>query len=397
MTARLLVVSNGNGEDDIACKVIDALRASGRGPKIEAWPMVGLGPAYAARGIPVVGVQNTLPSEGFGTLSLKLFARDLKAGFIATHLAQARFARAIRGRYDLMLAVGDIVPLAAGLLSRTPMAFVSCAKSAYYGGSDGHTGSERWLMRSRCRAVFPRDGLTAERLTANRVPNTYLGNPMMDGLEATDPARFGAGAIVMLAGSRKDATENAAFLLSAARLGQPGLGQPDLGQPGLRYLFPCHPSVDLARVAALSPDWTRADWDHPLTVPHLCLQSGSGAKALLMAGAFADMLHAGRLAVGMAGTANEQALGLGLPLIVVPGAGNQGPAYVKMKMHWVGEAGLSVPRKATAVAGAITSLLADPARAEAMAQAGQRRMGKAGASVAIAARLLDLLESGDTP
>ena len=185
MTARLLVVSNGNGEDDIACKVIDALRASGRGPKIEAWPMVGLGPAYAARGIPVVGVQNTLPSEGFGTLSLKLFARDLKAGFIATHLAQARFARAIRGRYDLMLAVGDIVPLAAGLLSRTPMAFVSCAKSAYYGGSDGHTGSERWLMRSRCRAVFPRDGLTAERLTANRVPNTYLGNPMMDGLEAT--------------------------------------------------------------------------------------------------------------------------------------------------------------------------------------------------------------------
>src|SRR3990167_5932873 len=69
MTARLLVVSNGNGEDDIACKVIDALRASGRGPKIEAWPMVGLGPAYAARGIPVVGVQNTLPSEGFGTLS----------------------------------------------------------------------------------------------------------------------------------------------------------------------------------------------------------------------------------------------------------------------------------------------------------------------------------------
>ena len=28
MTAPLLVVSNGNGEDDIACKVIDALRAS---------------------------------------------------------------------------------------------------------------------------------------------------------------------------------------------------------------------------------------------------------------------------------------------------------------------------------------------------------------------------------
>ena len=94
MTARLLVVSNGNGEDDIACKVIDALRATARAPQIEAWPMVGNGRAYLDRGVPVVGVQNTLPSEGFGTLSLKLFARDLKAGFIGTHLAQARFARA---------------------------------------------------------------------------------------------------------------------------------------------------------------------------------------------------------------------------------------------------------------------------------------------------------------
>lgn len=387
MNRTLLFVSNGNGEDDIACKVIDALHATGHAPRIEAWPMVGHGRAYADRGVPVVGVQNTLPSEGFGTLSLKLFAKDLKAGFIGTHLAQARFAKAMRGRYPLMVAVGDIVPLAAGYLSRTPMAHISCAKSAYYGGSDGHTGTERWLMRSRCLGVFPRDGLTAQRLEANRVPNTYLGNPMMDGLAPTDPARFGSGAIVMLAGSRKDATENAAFLLAAAAK----------GAPDLRYLFPCHPSVDLTRLADMAKGWTRADWDRPLTGPHLCLQSASGAKALLMGGAFADMLHSGRLAVGMAGTANEQALGLGLPLIVVPGAGNQGPAYVKMKMHWVGEAGIAVARDAGAVSGAIAALLADPPRAAVMAAAGQARMGKPGASAAIAARLLTLLEQAQTP
>jgi uncharacterized protein (TIGR03492 family) len=387
MTGTLLFVSNGNGEDDIACKVIDALHATGRAPRIEAWPMVGHGRAYLDRGVPVVGVQNTLPSEGFGTLSLRLFARDLKAGFIGTHLAQARFARGMRGRYPLMVAVGDIVPLAAGYLSRIPMAHISCAKSAYYGGSDGHTGTERWLMRTRCLGVFPRDQLTAERLEANRVPNTYLGNPMMDGLAPSDPARFGQGAIVMLAGSRKDATENAAFLLAAAAK----------GAPDLRYLFPCHPSVDLDRLADMAQGWTRAAWEHPLRGPHLCLQSASGAKALLMGGAFADMLHAGRLAVGMAGTANEQALGLGLPLIVVPGAGNQGPAYVKMKMHWVGEAGIAVARDAGAVGTAIAALLADPRRAAAMAAAGQARMGKAGASAAIATRLLTLLEQAQTP
>ena len=86
-----------------------------------------------------------------------------------------------------------------------------------------------------------------------------------------------------------------------------------------------------------------------------------------------------------------------LPLIVVPGAGNQGPAYVKMKMHWVGEAGIAVTRDAGAVGTAIAALLADPRRASAMAAAGQARMGKAGASAAIAARLLTLLEQAQTP
>ena len=94
------------------------------------WAMVGEGKAYTARGIPLVGPKNRMPSEGFGTLSLKALWRDVAHGFLGLILRQFRFARSIRGHYDLVLATGDIIPLMAGRVARTPICFVSCAKSA---------------------------------------------------------------------------------------------------------------------------------------------------------------------------------------------------------------------------------------------------------------------------
>lgn len=394
----LLFVSNGHGEDEIACRILAALRATGQTlPPVEAWPMVGAGAAYRALGVPVVGPANTLPGEGFSTLSLRLFLRDLRAGWIGTHVRQLAFARGLRGRYRLLVGVGDVVPLAAGFLTRTPMAFVSCAKSAFYARSrraDGHTGPERWLMR-RCRDVFPRDRLTAERLRAHGVPNSDLGNPMMDGLEAAEPTltpRAGCAAVAMLPGSRSDATDNALLLLAAAAVAGAGT------EMAPRFLFACHPAVDLDRVAATAcagGGWQQAAWDHPLAAPHLCLTHAGGAKALLLHDAFAAVLAASTLAVGMAGTANEQAVGCGLPLIVVPGRGNQGESYVRMKMRWFGPAALRARPVPEEIAAAIAALLADPARRAAMAREGRARMGPPGASRAIALAILGHLGDAD--
>jgi len=80
---------------------------------------------------------------------------------------------------------------------------------------------------------------------------------------------------------------------------------------------------------------------------------GEGDRAIPVRDACPDLLRAASLALGMVGTANEQAVGHGLPLIVVPGAGDQGKACVRMTQLWNGPAALHLPRDAQAIADAI--------------------------------------------
>lgn len=383
---RLLAVSNGHGEDDIAGKVIEALTAMLPGLRVEAWPMVGDGAGYRARGVPVSGPSNRLPSEGFGTLSGTSFLNDLRHGFISTHWRQLRHARALRGRYDMLLGVGDVMPLLVARLSQTQMAFIACAKSAHYALPDGHNNLERRLMRRYCPLVFARDALTARGLSGRGVACEWLGNPMMDGLdidEGAPPVNDAETAVLMLAGSRRDAADNGLLLLdAAARLAD---RHPDPAR--LAFLFPLHASLPVTALAE-SPGWHARKGADGLTLEH-----GSGARAQLRHGGLGGMARRASVAVGLAGTANEQAIGLGLPLITLPGAGNQGPAYVRMKMHYFGESALAVARDAGQVAAAIEALLGDPERRARMARAGRDRMGAPGASAAIAARLVAHIEA----
>lgn len=378
----ILFLSNGHGEDEIGGRIHDAL-----GLPATAWAMVGHGGAWARRGVPLIGPAQHLPSEGFGTLSLPQFWRDLRAGWIGAYLRQAAFARRLAG-FRLAVAVGDVVPLAAALMARLPVAFVSTAKSAWYaprpdaepGPGTGHDALDHRLMR-RARAVFPRDGLTAARLAVAGVPCDDCGNPMMDGLDPQDPAALcppGEAAAALLPGSRADAAANARLLLdAAARL------------PGVRALVAAAPGLEAAQ--AVPAGWTPDRWDAPVAEPHLALRHAGGARALIVTGRFADCLHAATVAVGMAGTANEQAAGLGLPLVAVPGTGNQGAAFVAMKARYFGPAAVTAGRDPAAIAAAVRRLLSDPAARAAMAAAGRARMGPPGAAACIAARIRGLL------
>jgi uncharacterized protein (TIGR03492 family) len=195
------------------------------------------------------------------------------------------------------------------------------------------------------------------------------------------PDRVG---IALLPGSRGDATENAGFLLQAACLLSQGMSTPNR----LFFLMACHPRVE---IATLTSTLSAGVW---CPVAAEDLPSGSarlagpnGVEALLVRQAFAAVLHGSTMAVGMAGTANEQAIGLGLPLITAAGAGNQGAAYLRMKMRYFGGAAIAAARDPAAIASAIAALLADPARRAAMAAEGRSRMGGPGASAAIASAL----------
>ena len=86
--SRLLVVSNGHGEDVIAVKVIEALQSLRPLGVIQALPLVGSGHAYQAKGIPLLGPAQTLPSGGFIYMDSWQLWRDLQAGLLPLTWAQ---------------------------------------------------------------------------------------------------------------------------------------------------------------------------------------------------------------------------------------------------------------------------------------------------------------------
>jgi uncharacterized protein (TIGR03492 family) len=398
--ASLLVLSNGCGEDTIAGRIIDRLRESHiPDAAIHAWPMVGDGDALRTRGLTLVGISNRLPSAGFATLSARWMWRDLRAGWLAVHAAQIRAARAMRHRYAAALVVGDVVPMAAAVLADLPFVFVGCAKSAYYGRKYAYSRLElRWLRR-HARHVFPRDGLTARSLTGQGIPARDAGNPMMDDLapEGPIPGVADDGLVLgALPGSRWDAADNVSTLMTVAEV--------------LAGLVPSPRTTHVVCAVARAPKpeeaqrWQTtahsAGWEADRTreyssLPEAawCWRHHGGLRFHVVSGRFAAVLHRARVVIGLAGTANEQAVGLGKPLVTFPTTGVFDDAYLRMKMRFFGESALAVPRDPAQVGRAVVTILADPALAARMGAAGQARMGSPGASAAIAAAVIDSLPS----
>jgi len=116
----------------------------------------------------------------------------------------------------------------------------------------------------------------------------------------------------------------------------------------------------------------------------------SGARLEIVKGRFADVLHASKIVAGLAGTANEQAVGLGKPLVTFPVPGHFGKNYVKMKMELFGDSAICATGPLDA-AEAVARLLDNPARCRAMGAVGRLRMGQAGASMAIADSIMNTL------
>ncbi|MEM7068807.1 MAG: lipid-A-disaccharide synthase-related protein [Pseudomonadota bacterium] len=389
----ILFVSNGHGEDDIACKVLSELMdILPHDTHIEAWPMVGSGDAYRSMGIPIVGPSNLLPSEGFATLSWDLMKRDLRSGWISTHWKQYRFAeKRISGRYNLVVGVGDIIPLLVGYFSRVPLHFIACAKSAYYKDTfDGYTWLERMLMRKVCKAIYPRDRLTTERLRMSNVKTTYLGNPMMDGLEyERDLERTNKNTkwISVLPGSRQDVLANILHLMQVIEELMQDRKLSDL--MGFKFaIYDMLPVSDIHKMISNTNALAYLKRVEPMhkAEPENTLEYEypNGARLVFAKRQLPEILHTSTLTIGMAGTANEQSIGLGNPLIVIPSEGAQGKNYVAMKMKYFGEAAELAPRDPKQAAKVILDVLTNPKRGVEMAKAGRERMGSPGASLRIA-------------
>jgi len=420
---KLLCLSNGHGEDAIAVRILQALQQQSRSLNIAALPIVGEGKAYLEQDIPLIGPTKTMPSGGFVYMDGKQLARDVQGGLLQLTLAQFRIVRSWAKHKGIILAVGDIVPLLFAWLSGAPYSFVGTAKSEYYLRDESGllprrtwferleswSGSvylpwERCLMKHRrCKAVFPRDRLTTERLRRFSIPAFDLGNPMMDGLESDQRIRPSS--------STKSAADNSPLTLVLL----PGSRSPEAYRNWQRLILALRDCLDsfinqsFLFLAAIAPglelkpfcdSLTEEGWEESISKPRGIPKLKSSktrefsqrkASLIVTQQAFNTCLQQADFALAMAGTATEQFIGLGKAAIVFPGQGPQfTPAFAEAQTRLLGPSLILVDRP-DQVGDTLQALLQAPDRLHLIAANGRQRMGKPGAARRIAACLLEQL------
>ena len=390
-----LFVSNGHAEDLIGAALVRAWRQVRPQEHVLALPLVAQGRAYDGVA-QVVGPLLDLPSGGFPFGSLDNLRADLGAGLVGTSLGQWQAAFAQGREVRRVVVVGDTYALAVGTLAarqiagaarqrpggtRLPLVHVQPLVSVLYGegmtpaahlrelnalGANAFMPWEIALGRRAWR-VYTRDAASARYLARRGVNAAYRGSFAMDVLPAPErdlsALRDGRPVLALLPGQRGDARTSLPLMLEAARQ-----------LPELQALVAW--PRDWAELPPL-PGWTLAEQGDGRL-----LASREGARVWLLRGSFSAILHAaqsGGVAIGTAGTANEQAAGLGIPVV---GFATAGPQYVAgfaaRQQRLLGAAlTLTAPEVPTAVR-AVRSLLSGPRRKQA-SRDGQERIGSAGA------------------
>lgn len=351
---RILFITNGHGEDIIAARIIEELA----GEDISVLPLVGAGTVFDGLPVTVLGKRKKMPSGGFVYQSFSNILRDIFSGLIGNSIEQIRLLRALRTKFDLVVAVGDIVPIIGAMITRTKFFFVGCAKSDYYDYS--YTPWEKYFLKKYCSLCFPRDKKTSEGLSKYGIKCLFAGNPMMDCFKITGETfsvKEGTYAVGILPGTRDDVSLNMQDIFSVTE---------ELDKMAAKN------GKDIYYIAAVTPSADISSFPKK-------------SNLLVTNDKFGDVISRADVILGLSGTGNEQAAGSGKPIISFPGRGVQYTApFARRQKQLLGEALTVTERDPGSTAYAVWKILTDPEKKELMAKAGAERMGKAGASAKIA-------------
>ena len=400
MPGRLLVLSNGHGEDLIALRVLLALHGRRPGVQIAVLPLVGEGAAFAAAEqagvLQRVGPRRPLPSGGFSNQSLRGLLADLWAGVLGLSWRQWRLVRRWGRRGDPVLAVGDLLPLLLAWSSGAPFGFIGTPKSDYtWASGPGQAaladlyhrckGSEwdpwEWALmaRRRCRLVAVRDPLTARGLRRHRVAALAPGNPMMDELAAQPlPADLQERrCLLLLGGSRMpEALGNLRRLLEALALLR--------SVEPLLVLAPCGSRPAASEWAPLLNSLGYVPAVVPPGMEAAAAWQCGAALLLVGPGRFAAWAGCAEVGLAAAGTATEQLVGLGVPALSLPGPGPQFKVGFAQRQSRLLGGSVTVCRTPGQLAERLAVLLQEPRLRAQLGSIGRRRMGPAGGAEALA-------------
>ena len=406
----VLFISNGHGEDVIACRIMQALHQIDPDICFEVIPLVGEGKAFTKDvkdgWLEKIDSSLSLPSGGFCNQSFIGFLLDLKSGLLGNLWRQWILINSLGKKGRIIIAVGDLLPLVFAWASGAKYFFIGTPKSDYtwtsgprFSLSDYYhrlKGTEWdpweiWLMKSvRCNMVAVRDKITARGLRTSGVDAVYLGNPMMDGIEKTQCPRifFRYKRLILLCGSRlPEAYQNFKRLLIAIQFIEISpaiavfvpLSSPSMSKQIERILFDLgfKPTKESRGDLGISALWKKK-------------------SILLIIGfnQFASWANWGEVGVANAGTATEQLVGLGIPCVSLPGKGPQfNFNFAKRQTRLLGGA-VAISNGYKILAKRVEFLLNSDLDRQAIGLRGSKRMGTEGGSKALAVMISTRLNYG---
>lgn len=308
---RLLIISNGHGEDHIACNLIRACRDQWAKPKIKAIPLVGKGLAYKKINIQTLSQNKTFPSGGF-IRRWKDLLHDLFAGIIRQSLQHYRLIKEAGKNVDLIICVGDVYALFLSHFAKNkPLYFLPTAKSDRF---MKHYWIEYKCIQKWAQLSFPRDQLTTDSFLKNHCPAHFFGNPMMDFLIPPKPLLSNRPPFLvgLLPGSREEAYQNLEQLI-----------------PIMQALTKATSPQTLMFLLAKSPSlsWNSlkntVGWVEKKQEPHCYLSDPYSEATLIITESFLNVVFDSDILIGLSGTANEQAVHCKKHVFCFEGAGPQ--------------------------------------------------------------------------
>lgn len=378
--SRLLILSNGAGEDAIANRVLQCL-PNGLKSRVVCCPLVGPGKAY--KNYEMCGPRVLPPSEGLFRESWHLALEDLVSGVIAGHFRQLKFLRSVRKKVSMVVAFGDLFPvIMSSLAGCRRTLFVGTAKSVYH---HPYSLVERFLLSRMVNRSIVRDGATAQELMNKGLDAKWLGNAMMDevqpqGLEL--PFSSEGDVLTLFPGSRGKAPEVLAYQLEVLEL----MADDCAFQAGVAVA----PGTDVESLVkpAAQKGWEFNPGDSSHYVGRLCKQE---LTVHFLAGALGDLLTRSKIALGQAGTANEQAAGAGVPVVAYDPKGEKGLRwYRKRQKGLLGDAVQVVQDSKPIIAAELQMLLKNETEHRRRADIGRERMGPPGGCQRMADAIADL-------
>jgi len=317
--SRILVLSNGHGEDLSGC--ILAKRLISIGNKVEALPIVGSGDAYKKEKINIIGKTRKFNTGGLGYNSFKGRLYDLFNGQINYFLKKIWIIVQIKKKYDYFLVVGDIVPIFFAWLSRKKYFTYLVAYSSHYEGKLNLPWPCKYFLQSpNSIRIYTRDLLTSFDLSNQLKKEVlFLGNPFIDKLLKNNiKDANNSFNIALLPGSRINELINNFDLML------------DIIQKLADYKFFTKIKFNFAISSDLTIDNVRnklemRNWQFAKENSNnfKLLYGYKSIRVFFKWNSFDNILSESDLAISMSGTAAEQVVGMSKPVIQVEGKGPQ--------------------------------------------------------------------------